>query len=135
MRSPSRRLLLAVLLLAVLVHPAWGAHPARQARPPLDLLGWLWGALTGVWEAAGCIADPHGGCTPTSTAPGTDAGCIADPNGACSPTSAAPGTDEGCIADPHGGCAAFQAEPPMPAPSADEGCIADPNGGCTPRGF
>lgn len=106
------RLVFVLFLLAVFVHPAWGANPERQTRSAMDLLDRLWGALTGIWAEAGCIIDPNGGCTPVS---------------------AAPGTDEGCILDPNGGCAAVQAEPPSPAPATDEGCIIDPNGGCAPR--
>jgi hypothetical protein len=111
-RRRSCRFVFIVLLLAFLVHPAWGATPGGQTLRAADLLDRLWSALTGIWAEAGCIADPHGSCASTPTAPGTDAGCIADPNG---------------------GCAAVQAEPPAPVPSTDEGCIADSNGGCAPR--
>jgi hypothetical protein len=84
-RNRSCRFVFIVLLLAVLVHPAWGASPERQPRLAVDLLDRLWGALTGIWAAAGCIADPHGGCSSAPAAPGTDEGCIADPNGGCVP--------------------------------------------------
>jgi hypothetical protein len=111
-RSRSCRFVFIVLLLAVLVQPAWGASPGGQPLRAAGLLDRLWSAMTGIWAEAGCIIDPNGGCAPTPTAPGTD---------------------EGCIADPNGGCVAVQAEPPAPAPSTDEGCIIDPHGGCAPR--
>lgn len=106
----SCRFVFAVLLLAVLVQPAWGVSPERQTQPVVDLLDHLWDFLTGVWAEAGCIIDP---------------------NGSCGLTPAAPGIDEGCILDPHG--AAVHAEPPAPTPATDEGCIIDPHGGCAPR--
>jgi hypothetical protein len=106
------RFVFVVLLLSLLVNPAWGANFERQRLPAADLLDRLWSTFTGIWAEAGCILDPHGGCGTSPAAPGMDAGCIIDPNG---------------------GCAAVQNEPPAPAPRTDEGCILDPNGGCAPR--
>lgn len=39
-------------------------------------------SFIGLWEEAGCILDPGGGCAP---APSRDEGCILDPGGRACP--------------------------------------------------
>jgi hypothetical protein len=102
-----RLLLVVVVATALVMPPAW-ALPQNSVGPsgPFCLLARLWDTFTAIWAAAGCGADPHGGCTDGTSTP--------------------PSTDEGCGIDPHGGCASSQSETP------DAGCGLDPHGGCTP---
>jgi hypothetical protein len=82
----------AVFALVVALILPWAAaaepRPAdrglgeRTALSAPALLSHLWGFLTGLWEAAGAIADPLG--KPQAT---TDAGAILDPLGNPQPTA------------------------------------------------
>jgi hypothetical protein len=109
-----RIVLAALLLMASTGLPAWGeelrsreeARPARLAALARSAAALFWSRLTGLWEKAGCILDPNGGCAAGQSTAETDEGCGLDPNGGCAAGQSTAETEAGCGIDPHGGCAA-----------------------------
>ncbi len=94
------RSLFATTLLIVLVTvasstPSASGTSRRTGDVPRqkELLSQIWSSLTAIWENAGCILDPHGGCATTDVTPPPGPDEVSPPS-----------TDEGCILDPHGGC-------------------------------
>jgi hypothetical protein len=116
-RSMIRQVVMAVLLTlaASWSHAGERQSPAHQSLR-LSQEAWnepaskLFALFSRLWAKAGCMIDPHGGCSTNgaTTPPAeTEVGCGIDPHGGCgtsgtATTSAA--TDEGCMIDPHGGC-------------------------------
>jgi len=112
-----QRTLLGIVLAVMLASPAGaGSESGRRFESRAGMLAQvlelqvpLWSVLTGLWQKAGCLIDPHGACIESSpTAPNqADEGCSIDPHGTCtsgSTTGTPTQTDAGCGIDPHSGC-------------------------------
>ena len=108
MRRP--RQIVAVFLLGLVVAAPWASawdlrseSRGSSTQSGLGLLDRLGSFLTSLWDRAGCISDPLGGCASANEP--SDAGCGIDPLGGCvddrMPVNAC---DEGCGIDPLGGC-------------------------------
>ena len=108
MRRPPQ--IVAVFLLGLVVAAPWASawdlrseSRGSSTQSSLGLLGRLGSFLTSLWDGAGCIIDPLGGCASANSP--SDEGCGIDPLGGCldnrTPMSAG---DEGCTIDPLGGC-------------------------------
>jgi len=100
-RLCSSRLVLALFLAATLGTPhVWaGSRTAGEGQTDrheaTSAVSQLWDLITALWGDAGCIMDPHGGCTAVRDASVPEAGCGLDPHGSCT-TQSTPSTDAGC---------------------------------------
>lgn len=84
--------LILVFAGALFTLPAWAMEPrlVRDTPSPLadaapSAVTRLWSLLSGLWQEAGCIIDPHGECSAVRSTSATDNGCILDPHGSCTP--------------------------------------------------
>lgn len=108
-RTHCARIVFVLLVAAALAAPpAWGQpveRPDGFAARISGAFASFGDLLAALWAEAGCIADPHGGCSVDSEeAPTGDAGCGLDPHGCTDGFGETAEGDIGCIADPHGGC-------------------------------
>jgi len=87
--SPSKAVLLVVLILMLWVPAVQAGEPRPELKPDRGFFSWgflaqVWASLTLVWEANGCQIEPNGGCLPEQgSAPEPDNGCGLEPDGRC----------------------------------------------------
>lgn len=102
-RSAIVRTSAVLVLCCVLTTPGASAAPVRSEEGAArEFAGWLWEALSALWEKAGCQLDPNGRCVEGQE----KNGCRADPFGRCiegqGPSSSQ--TEVGCTVDPYDRC-------------------------------
>jgi hypothetical protein len=114
------RPIVVLLLLGLVVAPAWASPQGYRPESRSALLDRLGSFLTSLCAAAGCAIDPDGACTLGNRPSAGDEGCAIDPDGLQSKVAALPAGDEGAAIDPAGRCQA--------ASAGDAGCAIDPWG-------